>query len=72
MYIISVEDETGLVLSNRSAYRTVDVDFAKHEFSVLFPNNKVSVKEYTPRTKEIAEAEVAEKLKLIKKKKKEL
>lgn len=67
MFIVSVHDETGLSLSERTAYREDDINFTKHEFSVLFPNKKVKVTEYIPRTKESAEKEIKEKQKKLKK-----
>lgn len=62
MYIVSVYDETNLKLKEMNAYRTTDVDFIKHEYSILFPGKKVKTELYVPRTKEVAEAEIREKL----------
>lgn len=67
MYIVSVYDETNLRLTERNAYRTTDVDFIKFEYSVLFPGKEVRVETYVPRTKEVAEAEIREKLAKLKK-----
>ena len=67
MYIVSVYDETNLKLREMNAYKTKDVDFIKHEYSVLFPGKEVRSELYVPRTKEVAEAEIKEKLEKQKK-----
>lgn len=63
MYRISVKDDTNLELTYRDAYRETDVEFAKHELKVLYPQCKIEVTEYEKRTKESAEKEIDEKRK---------
>ena len=67
MYIISVHDETDLELTSRIAYRESEVEFTQNEFKIFYPGFKIKVKKYIPRTKEVAEQEIEEKLKKLNK-----
>lgn len=62
MFIISVHDETGLELTQRRAYTQSEINFTMHELKTLYKGKEIRQTEYIPRTKEIAEKEIQEKL----------
>lgn len=70
MWIVKACDKEGFAVAQRNAYGEKDIEFLKSNFAVMYPGRNIVVEEYVPRTKEVAEQEIKEKLAKQKKPKK--